>query len=274
MLTPPRILRWMYIGRLSVATAIFLAAVTQWQEADAATTLVAALALFGATAFTAGSAWRATTVRARVGKKFLFAQALFDLVLVTAVIHITGGAVSQFAALYILVVAAASLVLPAVGGLVLAGIGSALYVTAAMWGQTAAPALGVALQLIVFAIVALAVAYVSARLRDAVGGREELEAQLGLARLQADDILRNIGSGIITVDATSRLLYMNPTAGRLLGIDPEHGIGRPIGQTLHAVATGLAEALERAVRERVRITRGETTIATATRTFPIGLTTT
>ena len=42
---------------------------------------------------------------------FLGGQILFDLVLVTGLVHVTGGAASQFAALYILVIAVASLVL-------------------------------------------------------------------------------------------------------------------------------------------------------------------
>jgi two-component system sensor histidine kinase PilS (NtrC family) len=273
MLDPRRILRWMYIGRLSVATAIFLAAVTRWQDADAADTLVAALVLFGAVAFTAGSAWRAGAA-ATPGRVFCYAQALFDIALVTAVIHITGGAASQFAALYILVIAGASLVLPVGGGLVVAALGSALYCADALWGHGSAFAPGLVLQLGVFAAAALGIAYISARLFEAGAGKEALEAQLVLARLQADDILRNIGSGILTVDATGRLLYMNPAAARLLGLHPQAAIGKPVAQTLAATAPGLASALERTVRERVRITRGEATITAAGRSFPIGLTTT
>ena len=46
-----------------------------------------------------------------------------------------------------------------------------------------------------------------------------LVAALEQTRLQADDILRNIRSGVVTVDADGRLLYANPTAEQLLGID-------------------------------------------------------
>jgi two-component system sensor histidine kinase PilS (NtrC family) len=273
MLAPPRLLRWMYIGRLSVATAIFLAAVAQWREADAGSTLVAAMGLFTAIAFTAGSVWRSGG-RPRVGVPFLAAQAVFDLLLVTAVIHVTGGAASQFAALYILVIAGSAIMLPTAGGLVLAALGSALYCAGAIGGREGVIGLGIILQLLVFAFVALSIAYISARLREAGAGREELEAQLAMARLQADDILRNIGSGILTVDASGRLLYINATACRLLAVGADTVIGKPVAQTLGGVAPGLAEALERAVRDRVRVNRGEASITTPARTFPIGLTTT
>ena len=264
----------MYIGRLSVSTSIFLAAVAQWTQAEAASTLVAALALFVAIGFTAASAWWSSAGRSAPGTAFHAAQTVFDLLLVTAVIHITGGDLSQFAALYILVIAAASLLLPAPALLTLAALGSALYFADALWARGGALPVAVTLQLLVFALVAFAVAYLSAGLREAGAGREELEAQLALARLQADDILRNIGSGIVTVDSGGRLLYINPTASRLLSLDPDAAVGKPIAQTLASISPGLAEALERAVRDRVRTARAEATISTAARTFHIGLTTT
>lgn len=263
----------MYIGRLAVATAIFLAAVARWQDAESHATLVAALALFSAIAFTAGSVWRYTAVRGEVGRSFYGAQTLFDLLLVTAVIHITGAAESRFTALYILVVAGAALVVPAGGVLIAAALACALYIGDALLLLSRPLSIGMAMHLAVFALVALAIAIMSGRLREEGAGREELETQLALARLQADDILRNIGSGIVTVDAAGRLLYMNPTASRLLGVDADAAVGRPIAQTIAPVAPGLAEALERAVRDRVRTARGEASITSGARRYSIGLTT-
>src|SRR5262245_27443693 len=59
MVEPRRLLRWVYIGRLSVAIAIFAAAVTVWTRADTDTNklLVASLAFAlttGATVLSAG----------------------------------------------------------------------------------------------------------------------------------------------------------------------------------------------------------------------------
>src|SRR5690242_16935482 len=116
MFEPRRVLRWIYIGRLSLAVAIFLAAVLAWQHADARDTLAASLALVTATGFTALSAWYQFSRRAdRLTREFRYAQSLFDVALVTVVVHLTGGASSQFAALYILVMVGASLLLPASG---------------------------------------------------------------------------------------------------------------------------------------------------------------
>ena len=273
MFDPRRVLRWIYIGRLSLAAAIFVAALVQWRRADAFDTLLATLTLFGAAAFTGWSIWH-TQQTGRAGRGFCYLQAIFDVAVVTVVVHVTGGASSLFAPLYILVTVGASLLLPAGGGLVVALAGNAAYFADVFIGHGTAIGLGLVLQLIVFALVALAVAYLAARLQEAGVNREELEAQLVIAKLQAEDILRNIRSGIVTIDSRGRLLFANPMSGRLLGFDADAVCGRPVREVLASTAPALVAALERAVQARERVTRGEAAITVHGRTFPIGLTTT
>ena len=43
---PRRLLRWVFIGRLCLASAIFIAAVRNWARVDSDQTLVASLATF------------------------------------------------------------------------------------------------------------------------------------------------------------------------------------------------------------------------------------
>ncbi|HJR63489.1 MAG TPA: ATP-binding protein [Gemmatimonadaceae bacterium] len=274
MFNTSRILRWIFIGRLSLATAIFVAAVFVWKEADATDTLIAALALFAAIAVTAPSIWYALIRAEPRGRSFYYAQSLFDLCLITAVVHVTGGAASQFAALYILVSASASLLLPVGGGLLVAALGITLYYGDVVLGPGPAVTLGVGLQLGVFGAVALGTAYLGARLKEAGANREALEAQLAFARLQADDILRNIRSGIITIDRAGRLLYANPAAGAMLGIRGHSMLGQPVLSDIDKTAPALADALRLGVERGQRVTRGEAVITLNGRRFPIGLTTT
>ena len=119
MLDPRRLLRWIYIGRMSVAVAIFLAAVRVWTQdtTDIQKLLIASLTFALATAVTVASAAYTEIYRRPPRTTFLYLQSLFDLLLVTAVVHVTDGASSQFAALYILVIAASTLILPLGGGL-------------------------------------------------------------------------------------------------------------------------------------------------------------
>ena len=273
MFDPRRVLRWIYIARVSLASAIFVAALITWRRADEIDTLVATLTLLITAAFTGWSVWFAYR-KPRVTGTFAYLQSLFDVALVTAVVHLTGGALSLFAPLYILVTVGASLLVPVRGVLLVAALGIVAYFADVFGGREAALGLALVLQLVVFAIVALAVAYLAARMQEAGVGREELEAQLNIAKLQAEDILRNIRAGIITIDARGRVIFANPVAGRMLGFDADAARGHIARELFAAASPALMVALERAVHERERVTRGEAVISAGGRTFPIGLATT
>ena len=274
MLDPHRILRWVYLGRLTMSAAIFIAAVLAWRDADSGLTLIASLLITCALAFTAGSALYSVVYRSTLRPGFLYTQSLFDLAVVTAIVHVTGGGSSQFAALYILVSAAASLLLPFTGGLVIAALGCLLYFADVLLTPGTQLDLAVWLQLGVFAAVALGSGYIAARLRQAGAGTEQLAAELVKVRLQAADILKNIRSGIITVDASGGLVYANPAASQLLGMDLDEHVGTPVIGTIRGASPALARALERAAQDGSRTTRAEGVVTSGERHFPIGLHTT
>ena len=274
ILDPRRLVRWVYVGRLTLASAIYLAALFVWTDAASADTLVASLAFAGAMVFTVASAMYTEVYARRTNQTFLYLQALFDLLLVTAVVHVTGGSASGFAALYILVIVSASLMLPIGGGLLIAALGNVMYFADVILGHQTVLEVGVWLQLGVFGIVALGSGYLSARMQEAGAGKQELAAELIQVRLQAADILRNIRSGILTLDAEGRLLYANPSASGLLGIELEPQVGRPVLDVIGAVAPELATALQRTISERVRTARAEGEITNGDTRFPIGVTTT
>jgi len=268
-----RILRWVYVGRLALASAILLAAVFVWERADRADTLAATLIFAVTVATTTASAMFSEVYRRPLGRGFLSLQTLFDLLLVTAVVHVTGGSASQFAALYILVIAGASLLLPRGGGLVVALAGCGLYFADVFF--TMAPLDGtVLLQLGVFGAVAVGSGYISARLQEAGAGSRQLAAELVKVRLQAADILQNIRSGVVTVDARGQLLFANPAAGAILGVDLEPRIGELVLADLQRFAPGLSRALARALAAQLRTTRAEAVVELADRSFTIGVTTT
>jgi two-component system, NtrC family, sensor histidine kinase PilS len=274
ILDPRRLVRWVYVGRLSLASAIYLAALLVWTDAQSTDTLIASLAFAGAMVFTVASAMYTEVYAGTTNQTFLYLQTLFDLLLVTAVVHVTGGSASQFAALYILVIVSASLMLPIGGGLLIAALGNVMYFADVILGHQTVLEVGVWLQLGVFGIVALGSGYLSARMQEAGAGKEELAAELVQVRLQAADILRNIRSGVLTLDAQGRLLYANPSASTLLGLELQPHLGRPVVELIAGVAPELASALERTIRDRVRTARAEGEIVTGETRFPIGVTTT
>ncbi|PYP75509.1 MAG: hypothetical protein DMD35_21240 [Gemmatimonadetes bacterium] len=275
LLDPALLVRWVYVGRLSVAGAIFLAAVLVWQnpDTDGQKVLVATLAFVACLIVTGASVLYSGFYHRALRTTFYYLQAIFDLLLVTAVVHVTAtnGNPSQFAALYILVIATSSLLLPVGGGLLVAALGNVMYVADAIWSVGSPFTIAVWLQLGVFAIVALGSAYLSAKVKELGAGTE---AELAHVRLQAADILHNIRSGIVTIDEMGRLLYANPMAEQLLAIDLEMTKGKDILGRLRTIAPELGESLERAVTRRDRTTRGEGMIAVAGKRLSIGVTTT
>jgi two-component system sensor histidine kinase PilS (NtrC family) len=274
ILDPGRFVRWIYTGRLSLATAIFLAAIFAWKDAAASDTMIASLAFAATAGVTTVSAWVSLVQRRRLGPTFLYLQSVFDLLLVTAVVHITGHGASPFAALYILVIAVASLFLPTGGGLLIAALGNVLFFADAIVAREAGYDLALWLQLGTFGVVALGSGWVAAKLREGALGREVLAAELVQARLEAADILHNIRSGIVTVDTNGRLLYANPAASDLLGTDLESHIGTPFIIWVDDVAPVLADALRRSVGARERTTRAEGYIERGGERLTIGVTTT
>lgn len=270
-----RIVRYVYLGRLSLAAAIFLAAVLIWERAETMDTLIASLVFILSMLFTAGSWMYAEMYRRPLNRTFYYLQSLFDVLLVTAVVHVTGGSTSQFVALYILVIASAALLLPIGGSFLIAILGNLLYFVDSIWGQNTVLDASLMLQLGVFGSVAVGSALISARLQEAGAAKADLAAELSMVRLQAADIMQNIRSGILTVDSPSgALLFANPTASTLLGFSLEEAMGERILERIAVVAPDLSNALERAIHEGVRTTRAEGVAHLGGRVFPIGVTTT
>jgi len=274
VLAPRRLLVWIYGVRLAVASANFTWAMVIALFANPTNALIAATTFVSSIILTAASFVRTEVNRKSTGPGFLYLQFVHDLLLITSIVHITGGADSQFAALYILVNAAAALLLPIGSSLLLAMLGSALYVGDAFLVSGGDLTTALVLQLVVFSLVAIGTGYIAARLQEAGEGRAELQAELHSTRLRAADILANIRAGILTVDDGGRLLYANPTASLMLGTALEDEIGSPVLDRIKAVAPALVDAVRRHLIERRPLARAEGSLLRDGSTIPLGITTT
>jgi signal transduction histidine kinase len=186
-----RVLRVLYLGRLAVATAIFVAAIAVWRRADSSATLVATLTFIAALFFTSGSMFYSLRRESIEGDGFYYLQTIFDLLLVTMVVHVTQtGAPSQLSPLYILVIAVSALLLPPAGVLLIAMLGDVLYFSVTIVDRVTAFDVQILVQLGIFGAVALGCGYIGARLREAHAGREEMAAELAAFRLREADIER------------------------------------------------------------------------------------
>jgi signal transduction histidine kinase len=174
-----------------LATVLFLAVVSVWLQVDSQSTLIASLALVVTMGFTAGSyIW--TDLRAHAPTQaFAYLQVIFDMLLVTAAVHVTwSGGQSQLAPLYILVIAVAALLLAPGGVPLVASVGIVLYFADAMLLHGGEANVALLIQLLIFAAVALTCAIIAARLRAAGSEREALAAELAEFRLRESDMRR------------------------------------------------------------------------------------
>jgi two-component system sensor histidine kinase PilS (NtrC family) len=274
VLDPRRLLNWIYVGRLVVASANFTWALLFALFVSPVNTLIAAGAFVSAMALTAFSYLRTYVNRRRAGAGFLYLQFVHDLLLITAVVHLTGGGDSQFAALYILVNAMAALLLPIGSSLLLAMLGSVLYVGDAFLVSGGSLSASLLMQLVVFVLVAVGTGYIAGRLQEAGQGRERLQAELASVQLRAADILANIRAGIVTVDDLGRVLYANPAASAILGIPLSQQGGAPVLERLRAVAPAVVDAIQAQIGERRSSERSEGLLMREGRNVPIAITTT
>ena len=152
--------------------------------------------------------------------------------------------------LYILVIASSTLLLPLGGGFLIAALGNVLYVADVIWAIDTPFTIAVWLQVGVFVTVALGSGYLSVLLRREGEGKAMVVAELLQLQLQADDILRNIRSGVLTVDSDGRLLYANPMAEQMLELDLLSRRGQPIVDEIAMIAPELAMAVRRSITDR------------------------
>jgi two-component system sensor histidine kinase PilS (NtrC family) len=272
---PPQrtLLRWLYIGRLCITFAVFLAAAFSWWQADLTQLLLASVSVTMALVVTGASFWLSHLGQRPVGQTFLYGQAVFDLAIVTAIVHISGPS-SYFAALYILVIAINAVLMPLANGLLVALLAGILYVADVVFGHPGELSGTLLMQVAVYWTVAVATGYLASRVRVAGAAQEALSAELTRVRLEAGDILRNIKTGILTVGGDGRLVYANPTAEALLGLDVSELRDEPVLETLERVAPVLADAVRRTSWEGRRVVRREGDAVVAGRTFPLGVSTT
>lgn len=172
-----------------LATAIFFAAISVWLRAPSADTLIVSLAFVASLVFTTGSFLWTGPWRRPASETFLYSQSLFDLFLVTAAVHVTwNGSQSEFAPLYILVIAVSALLVPPSGVPLIASLGIILYIGDAIIGHDIVPGASLFFQLTVFAAVALTSGIIAARLRAAGVRSDEMEGELAQLRIRDSDM--------------------------------------------------------------------------------------
>ncbi len=268
------LMRWVYVGRVCVASTIFVAASFYFTETPPGVIVTVAVATVLSLIVTGASIFH-THIRGVVpGPNFLYAQNLFDLGLVTTVVHVTGGVNSDFASLYILVIAVSAVTMPIASSLLITITAAVLYVADAVLMYPGQLSIALWLQVGVFVAVAVATGYLASRVRVVGAAGSELEQEVKRLRVEADDILRQIGSGVITIDGGGSLVFANGAAERLLAFVAAEYIERPFLEYLSGVAPEIARVIDATRGASGRRLRVSGSIDTGNGKLPIGVTTT
>jgi two-component system nitrogen regulation sensor histidine kinase NtrY len=104
-------------------------------------------------------------------------------------------------------------------------------------------------------------------LREARTGLERSNTELDQRRSYMEIVLRNIGAGVVSIDAEGRINTINPSAQRLLGVPPGSGLaGRKIEDVLthpehieivRELAAQLRPGMRESIRRQVQIPSGD-----------------
>ena len=240
---PLRTLRWLYFGRLTVVAGVFAGALLAWPRITPATSLIVTLVLLVSVAWTVGALWYTYILGREPGRSFLYSQVVFDALMVTAIVHVTGGAHSDFPPLYILVIASGALLLPMPGGVLIGALASVLYVADVLLLQPQAEPRAALLQIGLFVAMALVTGALGDRLRRTGTALGVAESELHQLRLDLGEILQGIDSGIVTVDGRGRLVYLNGAGERMLGLTEREWRGLPVLEELDRRAPGLGRLI-------------------------------
>ena len=265
------LLKWLYVGRMVVVSGILLAALV---EAGLHETRLATWMFVLALLATGGGFWHSHIQRAGSGAGFLTGQILFDVLLVTGVVHLTGGGDSQFAWLYVLVISEGALLLPLPGGMLIGPLAAVLYFADLVWGYSESLSGGLLLQIGLFSSVAVVTGIVGHRLRRTGTALGVAQSELQRLRMDTANILETISTGIVTVEAPGRLLYMNSAAEKLLGMEGHWWRGAAASEVLGVASPGLLALLQNALDEGVALRRNEVTALRKDERITLGVSTT
>jgi two-component system sensor histidine kinase PilS (NtrC family) len=212
---------------------------------------------------------------------FIACQFLMEVVLEGGIIYATGNVNSPFSALFLLTIVSAALVYRLVGTLLTASLVSLAYTFIIWAGFAAANDSDLTLQtlqtifmtqdlvfysifvhILIFFLVAFISGYLAERLSAQARTLADTSMALKQARLETDDILRHLNSGLLTIDAGGHIIYFNRAAERILGYREHQVRGLSCEQVFADRMPQLAECLIDGVRLGIEAPRKEIMVAT------------
>ena len=240
-------LLWLIGGRAAVITMLLGSAILIQLKAPGALPIDPFFFLIGLT-YGLTAVW-AITLRFIDRHPWLVdVQVACDALVVSAMVHLTGGVASYFSSLYALPIIAASTVQSWRGGLMVSALSSIIYggLVIAQYQGVALPFVDVpavlppmrvaifTVGLNVFGFMAVAVlsGYLAEGLRRTGEQLEETSTQLADLQAFSQHVIDSLTSGLTTCDMAGRLLTFNRAAEGITAIAAVDALGRPMAEVL------------------------------------------
>ena len=220
-------------------------------------------------------------------------QFVLEIIVESAIIYATGGVNSPFSALFLLTIVSVALTYHLVGTLMVASFVSISYtfiiwlglagtdgvlpfhrVLSTVFSSQDSVFYSIFLHILIFYLVAFISGYLAERLKARDRQLADTSRELRKARLETDDILRHLNSGLLTIDAGGCIVFFNRAAERILDYREEDVKGMRCDEVFAERMPNLASALMNDLATRVQHPRKEIEILNADRTsIPLGLST-
>ena len=220
-------------------------------------------------------------------------QFLAEILVDTTIIQATGTINSPFSALFILTIVSAALAYRLVGTLMTASLASMAYsfvvwldhspsISTGKIQSALQSALGsgdsvfysVFLHLLIFYLIAFISGYLAERIRERDRQLADTSRALQRAKLDTDDILRHVNSGLLTIDTEGKIIFFNRAAERILGYREEEVKGMSCQDAFAERMPDLSRTLMQRLEDSRHAPRLELSIGLSDGTkVPLGLST-
>ena len=224
-------------------------------------------------------------------KLLLLFHVIFELGIEAAIVNHSGGIDSPFALFFVLSIASAGLICQLKGSMLAAATGSVFYLfvvlgssferaiafptlsnLARFYGSSSADFSTLALNIFIFLIIAFNVGYMAEKLHRKTRELSLTSDQLRHTRLETEEIIEQMHSGLVSIDAQGRIVHFNRSAEAILGVGRQQAKERHYSEVLTGGLLSLGELVADSLERQLCQERTEMRIAReGKREIPLGL---
>ncbi len=220
-------------------------------------------------------------------------QTICEVIVVSSIVYTTGNINSAFSGLFILSIISAALCNNLAGTLGFASLVSLAFSIVIWYGmaiigqpESSMKALenifhsrdaafySIFLHILTFYLIAFISGFLVERIKIKDRQLADTSLALRMARLETDDILRHLNSGLLTIDRYGKIIYFNRAGEEILGYKEKDLKGRYFRDVFQTRMPGLSENLQKAIQSRERSQRNEVEIVdNYGKSIPLGIST-